>query len=201
MFYDFTKDEIPKGLFKSCIIPRPIAWISTISKDGITNLAPFSYFQAICDKPPMIMFVASPKSNGDIKDTARNIIDTKEFVVNLVCEDAGKEMSQSSNELEYGISEIDRYKIETYSSKLISPPKISSSPISLECICEKTIDIEKNKMIVGKVIGISAKGDIIQNNCINTEKFNLLARLGWNKYSIVEKVISIDRIPDTEEKC
>lgn len=200
MFYDFTKDEIPKGLFKSCIIPRPIAWISSMSKDGITNLAPFSYFQAICDKPPMIMFVASPKSNGDIKDTARNIIDTEEFVVNLVCEADAIEMSQSSNELEYGISEIDRYKIETYSAKLVSPPKISSSPVSLECIYEKTIDIEKNKMIVGKVIGISVKDDIMQNNRINTEKFNLLARLGWNQYSIVEKVISIDRIPDTEEK-
>lgn len=201
MFYDFTKDNVPKGLFKSCIIPRPIAWVSSISNEGITNLAPFSYFQAVCDKPPMIMFINSPKMNGDMKDTARNIIETKEFVINLACETAKKEMSLSSNELEYGISEIDKYKIETISSKLISPHTISSSPISLECTLEKVIDIEKNKMIIGKVIGISVKDDIMIGQRIDTKKLKLLARLGWNQYTIVDNVITIDRMLGTEEKC
>lgn len=200
MFFDFTKDNIPKGLFKSCIIPRPIAWVSSISKDGITNLAPFSYFQAICDKPPMIMFVTSPKINGEIKDTARNIMETKEFVINLVCESLKSEMSLSSNELEYGISEIDKYKIETKKSNLVAPPSILASPINLECTFEKVIEIEKNKMIVGKVIGISVIDDFIDNDRINAKKLNLLARLGWSEYSVVNDIISIQRMRDTEAK-
>lgn len=201
MFYDFTKDNHPKGLFKSCIVPRPIAWISSISEGGVTNLAPFSYFQAICDAPPMIMFVASPKRNGEIKDTARNIEATKEFVINLVCENLKDEMSLSSNELEYGISEIEHYNIPTKKSNLVKPPSILSSPINLECIYEKTIPIEKNKMIIAKVIGISVDEELLTNNRISAEKLNLLARLGWNEYSVLNHIVKIDRIPDTEQKC
>lgn len=201
MFYDFTKEEIPKGLFKSCIIPRPIAWVSSINAEGITNLAPFSYFQAISDEPPMIMFVASRKSNGDIKDTAKNIEETKEFVINLACENTIEEMSLFSNELEYGVSEIDRYNIPTKKSNIIVPPSISSSPINIECKLDRIIDIEKNKMILGKVIGISIDEEFLTENRISTEKLNLLSRLGWNEYTVVNRIVKNDRMRDTKEKC
>lgn len=201
MFYDFTNSDIPKGLFKSCIIPRPIAWVSSISKEGITNLAPFSYFQAVCDAPPMIMFVASRKRNGEIKDTAKNIEKTKEFVVNLACENAKEEMSLSSNELEYGISEIDQYGIPTKKSNLVKVDSILSSPINLECRLSKIIDVEKNKMIIGEVVGISIDEEFLTGNRINTQKLNLLARLGWNEYTVVNQIIKIDRMRDTKEKC
>jgi flavin reductase (DIM6/NTAB) family NADH-FMN oxidoreductase RutF len=192
MFFE-TKDQLlPKGIFKSCIIPRPIAWISSISKDGVTNLAPFSYFQAICDKPPMIMFVTSPKKeNSDQKDTAINIEETKEFVINLVTYDDRKIMDLTSNPLPYGESEIEEYDIQTKASKLVKPPSIVSSPVNIECEYVKTIPIESSKMIIGKVLGIQIEDKFIKDDKVDVGKLQLIARLGYSRYTRVSEVFSI----------
>lgn len=192
MFFE-TKDQLlPNGVFKSSIIPRPIAWISSMDKDGVTNLAPFSYFQAICDKPPMIMFVASPKKDGfDAKDTAKNVESTKEFVINLVPYSLRQIMDQTSNPLEYGESEIEKYNIATRNSKLVKPPSIEDSPINIECEYVRTIPIEKNKMIIGKVLGIQVKDKFIKDNKIDAKELEIIARLGYSKYTKVSEAFSI----------
>ncbi len=194
MFYNYNSEMPPSSIFKSCIIPRPIAWISTISKEGITNLAPFSYFQAISDSPPMIMFVASPKTmDNSVKDTARNIEDTKEFVVNIVS-DADKElMMLSSSVLPYNESEIDKFQIPTKQSQIVKAPSISISKINLECQHVKTIDIENNKMVIGKIVGIYIDDAILDDGKINVQKLAPLCRLGYDQYSVIEKVLHLKR--------
>lgn len=189
-----TKDQLlPRGLFKSCIIPRPIAWVSTINSEGKTNLAPFSYFQAICDKPPMIMFVSSPKKCGsDQKDTVININDTKEFVVNLVTYSTKKLMQLSSNPLPYGESEIENYNIQTKESKLVKPPSIMHSPVNIECKLHKIIPIEMNQMVIGKVLGIQVEDDYLKDDKLNVSKLQLIARLGFDNYTKVIEGFSID---------
>lgn len=192
MFYE--TQNLPKGLFKGSIIPRPIAWVSTLSSDGITNLAPFSYFQAISDVPPMIMFVVTSKDKDlNPKDTLVNIRSTKEFVVNIVPESAFEFMHLSSERLAHNESEIDKFGIPTKKSHLIKPPSIAVSPINIECILSEILDIKEsstnNKMIIGKVVGMSVDEAILEEGRINAALFKPLCRLGYHSYSVVEKVI------------
>jgi flavin reductase (DIM6/NTAB) family NADH-FMN oxidoreductase RutF len=194
MFYNYSTGSQPKGLFKSCVIPRPIAWISTISKSSVTNLAPFSYFQAVCDTPPMIMFVASPKNEENaVKDTITNIEDTKEFVVNLVTENAKDIMMLSSQILPHNESEIDRFKIPTKKSHIVTPPSIKISPINMECEYVKTINIENNKMIIGKILGISVDESVMENEKIDIKKLGLFCRLGYNEYAVIDRVVHMSK--------
>lgn len=192
MFYPMQ--DLPKGLFKASIIPRPIAWVSTISLEGITNLAPFSYFQAISDQPPMIMFVVTFKDKDRVKkDTLVNIEATKEFVVNIVNEVALELMDLSSTHLPYNESEIEKFGIPTKPSHLIKPPSISISPINLECNLVDIIDVPEslygNKMVLGKVIGMSVDEGIMENGKISTAKLQPVCRLGYHSYSVIERVL------------
>ncbi|MEY3197536.1 MAG: hypothetical protein RLZZ59_907 [Pseudomonadota bacterium] len=199
MFFDLNNNDQPKGLFKACVIPRPIAWISTISREKITNLAPFSYFQAIADIPPTIMFAASAK-DGDMtpKDTVANIEATGEFVVNFTNTKSAEFMMLSSANLAYNESEIDKFNIPIKSSKLVSVPSVSISPINLECIHVKTIDIPGttggNKMVIGRVIGISVDEDILdEDKKLDPTKLDPLYRLGYNQYSTLNKILEITK--------
>ena len=196
MFY--TTAYLPKGLFKASIIPRPIAWVSTISAEGRTNLAPFSYFQAISDVPPMIMFVVTAKDDElNLKDTLVNIEETGEFVVNIVPESAFEMMDQSSEKLPYGESEIDKYQIPTKKSVLIKPPSIAISPINIECVLSEIMDIREstrnNKMVIGKVVGMSVDEAVMEDGRIKAEKFHPMCRLGYHTYSVVDRVLERKR--------
>jgi flavin reductase (DIM6/NTAB) family NADH-FMN oxidoreductase RutF len=196
MFY--SSQDLPKGLFKASIIPRPIAWVSTISPEGITNLAPFSYFQAISDVPPMIMFVVTSKDKDmPKKDTLVNIEATKEFVINIVPESALDLMDLSSENLPYNESEIEKFGIPTKTSHLIKPPSIALSPINLECVLCQIIDVPEstrgNKMVIGKVVGMSVDETIMNDGKIRPEKFHPVCRLGYHSYSVIDRVIEKKR--------
>jgi len=192
MFY--RAQDLPKGLFKSSIIPRPIAWVSTISQEGITNLAPFSYFQAISDMPPMIMFVVTSKDKEmNPKDTLVNIMASSEFVVNVVTESALDMMNLSSELLPYNESEIEKFGIPIKKSSLVKPPSVAISPINLECKLSQIINISEsiygNKMIIGKVVGISVDDSVIENEKMIVEKVRPVCRLGYDSYSVIKQVI------------
>ena len=192
MFY--TTSYLPKGLFKASIIPRPIAWVSTMNTKGETNLAPFSYFQAISDVPPMIMFVVTAKDEAlNPKDTLVNIEATGEFVVNIVPQSAFEMMDLSSQKLPYGESEIDKFASPTKKSVLIKPPSIAISPINIECVLSDIMDIKEstrnNKMIIGKVVGMRVDESVMEDGKIMPERFHPMCRLGYHSYSVVDRVI------------
>ena len=129
-------------IVNSTITPRPIAWITSVSKDGVVNAAPYSFFNAVGTEPPLITLglLKDPKTRG-LKNTATNIIATGEFVVNLVCEGDADKMNRSSVDAPADVSEIDYAGIETVPSIVVAPPRIASSPVSFECRKVAALDV------------------------------------------------------------
>lgn len=135
MEFDFEKlgaDERYKILV-STVVPRPIAWVTTVSKEGVRNAAPFSFFNAMGRDPPVLALGLQPDADGGLKDTAQNILDTGEFVVNLVPEHLAKAMSQTSVNAPPEVDELELVGIETRPSVKVKAPRIAQSPVSFEC--------------------------------------------------------------------
>ncbi len=203
MFYETKKNNhgLKYNPFKSCIIPRPIAWITTRGEDGIDNCAPYSFFNGVSSDPPMVMFAnngPSLKGRGP-RDTFSNVRDTKEFVINISTYNTKDKMNTTSARLEKNISEIEFASLETLNSKIVKPKRLKKSPINMECILYKIIDLpginenNYNGIIIGKVIGIHIDDDYIRDGKIDVEKVQPLARLGYFDYSIIDNIFSIKR--------
>lgn len=195
MFYETADPHhgLSFNPFKSCVIPRPIAWITSVNLEGKLNLAPFSYFNALCDAPPMVMFsVSSKKSDGTEKDTLRNIEETKEFVINIATLELKDAMNLSSKSFPYGVNEIEECYLETLPSRLVKPPRIKASPIHLECRYYQSVqlpvldDKHTNRMIIGQVVGIHIDDNIIVDGKVDITQIKPLARLGYREYAVID---------------
>lgn len=147
-----TCEDSINHLLTSLITPRPIAWISSISANGISNLAPFSAFAPICNDPPTIVFSAGLKKNRQRKDTVKNILTKKEFVVNLVEENQLQAMAKSSCELPFGKSEIEWLQLPTVASEKVSVPRIQDCRVSLECRLFQHLNIKTTDVIFGEIV-------------------------------------------------
>lgn len=201
MFHFASK--LPRGLFKSCIIPRPIAWISTINTKGDLNIAPFSYFNALCDNPPMIMFsTTDTHADGGPKDTLKNSEETGEFVINIATWQMREAINASSANLSRGVSEFDYAKIEHTPSTTVKPPGVKGAPIRLECRYYQSVQLprpsekEINRMVIGTVLGIYIDPNYMdENNKVDIEKIQPIARLGGNDYARLASLFTMVR-PD-----
>ena len=203
MFYETEKNNhgLKFNPFKSCIIPRPIAWITTIDENGKDNCAPYSFFNGVASDPPMIMFAnngPAPDKSGP-KDTFSNIKSNKEFVVNISTYENKELMNLTCSPLAKGDSEIDLAKLETVKSKKVKPKSLKISPINMECILFKIIDLpvikdnEYNGIIIGRVLGINIDDEYLKDGMINISKLRPLARLGYMDYSVVDSFFQMDR--------
>ena len=175
-------------LMTSIVVPRPIGWVSTKSLNDIDNLAPFSFFNMISHDPPHV--VLSPVTINNIKkDSAINIIDTGEFVVNLVTEDIAELMNQTAMELPFEESEFDFANIESLPSLYVKPLRVKVSPIQLECEMVFHHAIEGNNqsgatLIVGKVLAIHVNDDLIDENLkIDRLKYKAIGKLAGGLYT------------------
>lgn len=199
MFY--PTPELPRGLFKACIVPRPIAWISTIDRNGELNLAPFSYFNAVCDEPPMIMFSATNAHfEGGPKDTLKNIEEVGEFVVNIATYDMRLHVNESSADLPRNCNEFDYANVEYEDSELIKPPRVKNSPIHLECLYHTSVQLPSNRskeiinrMVIGRVIGINVKKEVMTDGLLDIRKIQPIARLGYNDYATIDNIFKMLR--------
>lgn len=156
MRYDMR--ELPLAqrykVLSSTITPRPIAWVTTVSKDGVVNAAPYSFFN-VCGVEPALVVLGLLKNlrTRALKDTARNIIDTGEFVVNLVCEADAEKMNLCSVEAPHDVSEVAYAALETRPAHLVKPPLIASSPVSFECRKAAALDIGTHQTVmIGEVL-------------------------------------------------
>jgi flavin reductase (DIM6/NTAB) family NADH-FMN oxidoreductase RutF len=201
MYYETRKNNhgLAHNPFKSCVIPRPIGWISSCDESGLVNLAPYSYFNAIADSPPMVMFSATKRSNGDQKDTLRNVERTKEFVVNIATWDLRHAVNLSSAEFEPDVSEVTAAQLSTLPSIQIKPPRIAGSPIHLECIYHQSIQLpsteekHQNCMVLGEVVGIHIDDSVIKEGKIDVTLFKAIARLGYMEYAAITEIFSMQR--------
>ncbi len=199
MFYA-TKDHhgLPHDPFKSLVVPRPIGWISTISKDGTPNLAPFSFYNAIAIAPPMVMFCPNGRSGGGrLKDTLTNVEETGEFVVNLATEALKDKMNLTSAHIPAEEDEFGFAGLTAIPSTLVKPSRVAESPAHLECIHYQTLSLPAtdpklpNDLVLGRVIGIHIDDSVIEDGLVDIGKIRPLARLGYRDYTIVDNVLTM----------
>ena len=200
MFYE-PKKGIPFDIdpFKSLIFPRPIGWISSVNKKGIANLAPYSYFNAVTDEPPQIMFCANGgSSHYKYKDSLSNILSTKEFVVNFATSSTRIQMNNSSKDFKPEEDEFVLSKLKKKKSKLVRAPSVKDSPVNLECTLVKTIKLKSNlkkisTMIIGEVIGIYINNKFVKNGRIDSVSMRYIARMGYSEYTTVSSKFNLKR--------
>ena len=184
---------------KAIISPRPIGWISSRGRDGSVNLAPYSYFNAISEFPPMVIFSSTPGPGLPHKDSLRNVIEAKEFVVNIVSSALGDAMNVSSAALPYGKNEFDAAGLEMADCQSVSAPRVSAAPAALECHLWKTIklpkpeDMEPTILVIGTVVGIHIDDAVVVDGKVDVMRYQPLARLGYMDYTQVNEVFAMAR--------
>ncbi len=180
------------------ILPRPIAWVATISADGRTNLAPFSFFQGITANPPTLMFVPVNKRDGTPKDTLRNLREVPEFVVNLVSFDLGEKMNASSAELPHGESEFAAFGIEAAPSTRVRPPRVAAAPVAFECTVHSIVLIGEGPLaanvVFGRILNAHVRNDVLDAaGRPDPAKLDLIGRLGGNSYARTTERFELER--------
>ena len=180
------------------ILPRPIAWVSTISADGKTNLAPFSFFQGVCANPPTLMFVPVNQRDGTKKDTTRNIEAVPEFVVNLVPFALSEQMNSTAELLPYGESEFEKFGIAAAPSERVRPPRVAAAPVAFECALDRIVHIGEGPLAANVMFGrilvahVSA-GVIGAEGRPDAAKLDLIGRLGGDAYVRTRDIFSMER--------
>lgn len=186
-------------LMVDVIVPRPIAWVSTISKKGIANLAPFSFYNGVCSDPPTLLISITPHPDGQMKDTLRNIRATKQFVVNLASRPLAEQMNKSSGRFSAEISEFEEVGLTRAPSLKVKPPRVAESPVSMECQLKKIVSIgEKNSVgsaniVIGQVVQMHVADDCIKNGKIISEKLQAIGRLGGPWYTTTQDLFQMPR--------
>ena len=200
MFYKIGGPHgLPHDPFKSCVVPRPIGWISTIGADGAVNLAPYSFFNAVATQPPMVMFSSNGKQAHGTKDSVANAEATGEFVCNMATWDLRDPMSQTSRPVPPEVDEFELAGLETQPSELVKPPRVKASPIHLECVYHQTLglpyDIEggRNAICLGRVVGVHIRDEFLTDGKVDIARIKPLARLGYQDYTVAEKVLTLSR--------
>ena len=179
------------------IQPRPIAWVSTISPDGKTNLAPFSFFTGICANPMTLCFAPVNDRHGKKKDTLLNVEATKQFVVNFATEANAEKMNQSSAPYAYGVSEIEKTGLTALPSIKVKPPRIAESPAAYECELLQIVTLGEGplagNLIIGKVVQIHVDEQIYNGGKIRHQDMKTIGRMEGAWYSRTQDAFELPR--------
>lgn len=189
MFYDAIRNDhgFENDPFKALVAPRPIGWISTLSPEGIANLAPYSYFNAMAQSPHYVVF-----GSGGRKDSIRNAEAAGEFAVNLATWELREQMNASSANAPPHVDEFELARLTKAPCRLIKAPRVAESPVCLECRLFKVIELPDDQgkvgdwLAIGRVIGIHIDERFIDNGRVNTAAMKPIARLGYSEYATVE---------------
>jgi flavin reductase (DIM6/NTAB) family NADH-FMN oxidoreductase RutF len=184
-------------LLVTTVIPRPIAWVSTISPEGIANLAPFSFFNAIAANPMSVCFAPVNDRNGKAKDTLVNIRATKQFVVNIVTEDNAEKMNKTSATYPYGVSEFEKAGLTSVASIKIKPPRVGESPIQMECELIEIVTLSQGplggNLVIGKVVMFHAAESVWNGGDIRHEDLRAIGRMAGNWYAKTRDTFELER--------
>lgn len=195
MYYEpgKTPHNLPYDPFKSCVVPRPIGWISTLDRDGNHNLAPYSQFQNVTFDPPIVMFAANQDSKGNRKDSVRNAEDTGEFVWNMATWDLRDAVNISAQELAHDVDEFELAGLEKLASRIVKPMRVKGSPIQFECTYLNTLRFPGNgamgsaDVVFGKVVAVHIDDAVIDaKGMVDILKIRPIARMGYFDYTSVD---------------
>ena len=208
MYYEpgKTAHGLARDPFKSCVIPRPIGWISTISRDGLHNLAPFSQFQNLTFDPPYVMFASNQNTQGHRKDTVVNTEQTGEFVWNMATYELREAVNKSAEEVPPDVDEFVLAGVSKAPSRLVKPSRVAESPVHFECAYHQTIRLPGNgtmgtvDVVFGRVLATHIKDEVIgEDGRIDVLKIRPIARLGYHDYTSVESIFQMT-IPGNDSR-
>jgi flavin reductase (DIM6/NTAB) family NADH-FMN oxidoreductase RutF len=193
MRVDFDPQTMDRNAFykllTAVVVPRPIAWISTLSESGSANLAPHSFFTISSVDPPILQFTSVGR-----KDTLRNIEATRQFVVNFTPEELFEQVNATATNFPHGVSEFDAVGIDQEPSRLVKPPRVAASPVALECELHSTVPFGDSTVVFGRILNASVREAVIDGGHPGIRSLRPLARLGGNEWSTVGEVLEIERI-------
>ncbi|MBI2907227.1 MAG: flavin reductase family protein [Chloroflexi bacterium] len=190
-------DRLPVyKLLTSSVIPRPIAFVSTVGEKGCPNLAPFSFFTTLCARPPILGFSCG-RRKGEKKDTLRNIELTRDFVVNIVTDDLAEAMNQSSAEFPYGVDEFKEVGLTAVPSDRVKSPRLFESPVNMECRLMQVLEFGKDpdisSFIIGEVVFFHVRDELLENGYVNMHELKALGRLGSELYCRTKDIFEMKR--------
>ena len=195
MYYEpgVTPHGLPHDPFKSCVVPRPIGWISTVDREGRHNLAPYSQFQNVTFNPPIVMFSANQNTGGDRKDSVRNAEETGEFVWNMATYALREAVNKSAEELPHGVDEFEHAGLVKLPSRKVKPMRVAGSPIQFECEYLNTLrfpgvpPMGTADVVFGRVVAIHIDDAVIDGQgMLDILKIQPLARMGYYDYTFVD---------------
>lgn len=181
-------------LLIGCVVPRPIAWVSSVSKDGVANLGPFSFFMGVCGDPPTIAF-SSGRRQGNHKDTVVNIEYTGDFVVNVVDDDLAQQMNLTSGEYPPEVDEFELAGLTPAPGVKVQAPRIVEAPISMECRSTQIIPVGRgpHSLVLGEIVYFHVRDDLIQGGRIDMHGLRPVGRLAGNLYSHIHDIFEMKR--------
>jgi flavin reductase (DIM6/NTAB) family NADH-FMN oxidoreductase RutF len=200
MFYTTDKRDhgLPHDPFKAIVAPRPVGWITSMSRNGEINLAPYSYFNAVSTRPPIVCF-----SSEGRKDSLAFVEETREFVCNLATFDLRFAMNETSAPFPRGVDEMREAGLTPAPSRLVKPPRVAEAPCAMECRVLQILTLDDldgrpldRHVVFGQVVGIHIDDRFIKGGLLDTAAMRPIARCGYNDYAVVDAVFSIVR-PET----
>ncbi|MGJ4942519.1 flavin reductase family protein [Bradyrhizobium sp. HKCCYLS1011] len=187
-------------LLTGIVVPRPIAWVTSLSRAKTVNLAPFSAFTFVSPKPPMLAISVGRKGNV-YKDTARNILDREEYVVHIADAPLMNAVHESSVEHPSDVSEVDVLGLETVASDRIAVPRLAAAPVAMECLFRQCLEFgeTRSRLIVGEVIAFHIREELLNDGKIETEKLNPIARIAGPRYARLGEIVTLKSVFQTSK--
>lgn len=183
-------------LMTGLVVPRPIAWVTTLSPDGKINLAPFSAFTFCCHKPPMVTITVGLHEydrRGELKDTLVNVLREREFVVNIANQSLLEALHASSAVYPPELSEVEALGLSTCASATIRTPRLAAAPAALECRLHSTVEFGEagDRIVIGQVRMFQVADNLLRNGKVDTRELNPIARLGGPNYAVLGEILTM----------
>jgi flavin reductase (DIM6/NTAB) family NADH-FMN oxidoreductase RutF len=190
----------PNGMYKlliSSVVPRPIAWVSSVDAAGVRNLAPFSYFMAITDDPPTIAFSCSYRGAGadGRKDTLRNVEATREFVVNVVDDERAAQMNVTSGDYPPEVDEFEVARLSVAPGARVKAPRVSDAPIAMECRLDRIVPVGRANLVLGRIVYVHVREGLYDpaTGRVDMHRLRPVGRLSGNLYTHVHDIFEMKR--------
>jgi flavin reductase (DIM6/NTAB) family NADH-FMN oxidoreductase RutF len=201
------QDLSPKEFYRvliSSVVPRPIAWVSTLSKDGARNLAPFSFFNALCATPPLLGFCPGTRARElreargtPVKDTLRNVRETGEFVINVVPYSLREEMNLTAGEYDAAVDEFEVAGVTARPSQIVKVPQVAESPINFECQLYQILDFgtetSGGSLVIGEIVSFHLSDEVLREGRIDGALVDLVGRMGGTSYTGTRERFKMER--------
>ncbi len=175
------------------VVPRPIAFVTSINAEGVVNAAPFSFYNIVNDNPPMVMFSCGRRADGTLKDTARNILANQEFVVHVTDEDNIEAINHASINAPESVSELELAGLTAVPGSTVAVPRVQECPVAMECRLEQHVPLGHFDLFIGEVLSFYVRDDLIHNGRIDIGKLKPVSRLAGSSYGAIGRIFDLER--------